>query len=113
MATKVRHRTPPPNRPSPADNQNLLLASLPVEVYRRIAPSLDVVPLKLKDVIHRPAEPIAHVYFPGGGFCSMLTVIKHGGMVEVATICREGVAGFSAVLDGNPVTPTSDQRQPH
>jgi len=104
MATKVRHRTPPPTRPPPADNQNLLLASLPVEVYRRIAPSLDVVP---------PAEPIAHVYFPGGGFCSMLTVIKHGGMVEVATIGREGVAGFSAVLDGNPLTPTSDQRQPH
>ena len=44
------------------------------------------------------------MYFPGGGFCSILTVLKDGGMVEVATIGREGMIGVSAVLDGTPVT---------
>jgi hypothetical protein len=34
-------------------------------------------------------EPIRHVYFPGG-VRSMVTVLKDGSMVEVATIGREG-----------------------
>jgi CRP-like cAMP-binding protein len=103
----VKRRTPSSNRPPPADNKNLLLAALPVEEYNRIVQSVDLVPLKLKRLIHRAGEPIEHVYFPGGGFCSMITVLKDGAMVEVATIGREGMVGISAVLDGNPVSSTS------
>jgi CRP-like cAMP-binding protein len=73
----------------------------------RVAQSLDTVPLKLKSLIHRAGDPVEHVYFPGGGFCSMLTVLKDGSMVEVATIGREGMVGVTAVLDGNPVSSTS------
>ena len=69
-----------------------------------VAPPLEVVPLKLKDVLHKPGEPLQHVYFPGaGGFCSVLTVLQDGGMIEVATIGREGIVGVSAVLDGGRV----------
>src|SRR4030095_15002233 len=46
--------------------------------------------------------PIKHVYFPGGGFASMVTVLKDGSMVEVATIGREGMLGASAALNGDP-----------
>ena len=99
----VKRRLPSANRPPPTDNANLLLAALPGDEYKRILPSLDLVPLKLKTLLHRPGDPIEHVYFPGGGFCSVLTVLKDGGMVEVATIGREGVVGASAALDGNPV----------
>jgi len=95
------------NRPPPLPKRNLLLAALPAEDYTRIAQSLETVPLKLKTVIHGTGDPIEHVYFPGGGFCSMLTVLKDGGMVEVATIGREGMVGVTAVLDGNPVSSTS------
>jgi len=99
----VKRRLPSANRPPPTDNANLLLAALPGDVYERILPSLDLVPLKLKTLLHRPGDHIEHVYFPGGGFCSVLTVLKDGGMVEVATIGREGMVGVTAVLDGNPV----------
>src|SRR5713101_407290 len=106
----VKHRSttrPPPstrNRPPPSDSQNLLLAALPLDDYQRLAPALDVVPLKLKDILHKPGEPLQYVYFPGGGgFCSVLTVLQDGGMVEVATIGREGMVGVSAVLDGGCV----------
>ena len=95
------------NRPPGQNNRNLLLAALPADEYQRIAQSLDTVPLKLKSLIHRAGDPIEHVYFPGGGFCSMVTVLKDGGMVEVATIGREGMVGITAVLDGNPVSSTS------
>src|SRR3954463_5361220 len=100
----ARSRLPATNRPPPA---NHLLAALPPDVFERVAPTLDVVPLKLKAILHKPGEPIRDVYFPGGGFCSILTVLEDGSMVEIATIGREGMVGVSAVLGGSPVTTTA------
>src|SRR5688572_15527322 len=84
---------PSSNRPPPA---NHLLAALPADDYARLAPTLRNTPLKLKRFLHKPGEPIDHVYFPGGGFVSVVTVLKDGSMVEVATIGREGMLGISA-----------------
>jgi CRP-like cAMP-binding protein len=106
-AAMVKRRPLSATRPPPTDKTNLLLAALPAEEYKRIHKSLDLIPLKLKTFLHRAGEPIEHVYFPGGGFCSMLAVLNDGGMVEVATIGREGMVGVSAILDGNPVSSTS------
>jgi CRP-like cAMP-binding protein len=99
-----RRALPSANRPPPSGNLNRLLAALPADDYARILPSLTVLPLKLKTILHRPGESIRDVYFPGGGFLSMLTVLEDGSMVEVATVGREGMVGVSAVLDGTPVT---------
>jgi hypothetical protein len=71
-----RRAVPSANRPPPTGNPNRLLAALPAADYARILPSLTVVPLKLKDILHKPGDPIRDVYFPGGGFCSMLTVLE-------------------------------------
>ena len=100
---------PPPamNRPPPAAVQNMILAALPAEDRDRLVPTLDVVPLKLKDLLHKPGEHIEYVYFPGGGFLSIVTVLEDGSMVEVATIGREGVIGVTAVLDGTPMSSAS------
>ena len=102
----VKRRTSSANRPPPQGNANLLLAALPPKEYGRIAQSLDTVPLKLKRLLHRAGDPIEYVYFPAGGFFSMVTALKDGRMVEVATIGREGVVGITAVLD-NPLSATS------
>jgi CRP-like cAMP-binding protein len=99
-----RRALPSANRPPPTGNPNRLLAALSAADYARILPSLTVVPLKLKDILHKPGEPIRDVYFPGSGFCSMLTVLEDGSMVEIATVGREGMVGVSAILDGAPVT---------
>jgi CRP-like cAMP-binding protein len=100
-----RARTPPQVKRRPPSRgpgvQNLLLAALPADAYERLAQRLEVIPLKLKQVVHHPGDPVAHVYFPGGGFLSVLTVLEDGSMVEVATIGREGMTGVSAALDGN------------
>jgi CRP-like cAMP-binding protein len=95
----VKRRLPTTNRPPPT---NHLLAALPPEDYQRLAPTLDVIPLKLKEFLYKPGAPMAHVYFPGGGFASVVTVLEDGSMVEVATIGREGMLGMSAVLNGDP-----------
>lgn len=89
-----RNRPPPsPTRPPPDAVRNRLLAALPQVDRERLLHTFEVVPLKLKDLLHKPGEAIEYVYFPGGGFCSLVTVLEDGGMVEVATIGREGMVG--------------------
>ena len=68
--------------------------------YRRLLPLLEPVPLKLKRILYKPGEVVDYVYFPGGGFASVVTVLANGGMVEVATIGNEGIVGLSAVAVG-------------
>jgi CRP-like cAMP-binding protein len=97
----LKRRPPSSSRPTPPPG-NDLLAALPPDDYARLAPTLCNTPLTLKRVLHKPGEAIDRVYFPGGGFASVVTVLKDGGMVEVATIGREGMVGISAVLNGDP-----------
>jgi CRP-like cAMP-binding protein len=99
-------RPPPPAALSPPPNENQRLAALPPDDYLRIAPALEIVPLKLKDVVHKSGEPVRYVYLPGGGFCSVLTVLEDGDTVEVATIGSEGMVGTSVILDGGPPAST-------
>src|SRR5258708_29227392 len=91
---------------SPARSSNRLLAVLPASDYERLAVAIETVPLKLKATIHKPDEAISHVYFPGGGFCSVLTVLKDGRMVEVVTIGREGMVGLPVILDAHNTSPS-------
>jgi CRP-like cAMP-binding protein len=100
-------QVPAANGPPPAPNLNYLLAALPSEDYERVVHTLELIPLELKKVVHKPGDRIQYVYFPGGGFFSMLTVLEDGGMVEVATVGREGMIGVSAVLDDNRATALS------
>jgi CRP-like cAMP-binding protein len=56
----------------------------------------------LRTILHKAGSPVHDVYFPGGGFCSVLAVMDDGKMVEVATVGREGVVGMSGALKGDP-----------
>ena len=87
-------------------SENRLLAALSADAFARVNPLLDVMPMKLKAVLHKPGDRVEHVYFPGGGFCSVLTVMADGNMVEVATIGREGFVGMSAVVNGGEPDPS-------
>jgi CRP-like cAMP-binding protein len=85
-----------------SDNPNHLLAALPAEDYARVQRTLEIVQVKLKQILHKPDEPVDHVYFPGNGFCSVLTVLADGRMIEAATVGREGAVGVSAILGDVP-----------
>ena len=95
------------SRPSADGIRNRLLAALPKPDRDRLLPALDVVGLRLKDMLHKPGERVRYLYFPGGGFCSLVTVLEDGGMVEVATIGREGVVGLTEISGGPPTTSAS------
>jgi hypothetical protein len=57
----------------------------------------------MKEYLHGVNKALTHVYFPTSGFCSVVTVLMDGRMVEVATIGREGAIGsFSATSGERP-----------
>jgi len=104
MAKRQSNPVPSANRPPPRTGGSLVLAALPTADYNRIVPPLEVVPLPLKQILHQPGALISDVYFPDGGFCSELTLLADGQMVEVATIGREGVVGLLGLSDNGPPT---------
>jgi CRP-like cAMP-binding protein len=76
--------------------KNKLLACLPLAEFERLRPHLKTVEMKLKQVIHRRNEPIRQVFFPNGGVASMTIAMRDGGMVEIATVGKEGILGIQA-----------------
>ena len=102
---------PASQRPPPSPrNPNLLLAALPADVYARVQRSLTTVRVTVRQMMQEAFAPIERVYFPTGGFCSILTLLRGGRMVEVATIGREGAVGATAALS-DLTTPTASMVQ--
>lgn len=83
-------------------SMNNLLASLPPDEFQRVSSNLTWRPLKVRQVLHKRGEPIAEIFFPGRSVCSITNTMEDGGMVEVATVGREGLVGIGAVM-GNPI----------
>jgi CRP-like cAMP-binding protein len=96
----AKTQTGNPSKPDVDGVENDLLAALPTAERARLLSEVEIVPLRLRDFVHKAGEPVEHVYFPGGGFLSVVTILEDGGMVEVATVGREGAVGVAAVLDG-------------
>jgi CRP-like cAMP-binding protein len=88
------NRNRPP--PDPGQSPNRLLAALPADEYRRLLPHLKTVSLKFKQTLQKADEDVHTIYFPGGGVCSVVTVMEDGRMVEVATVGNEGLIGITA-----------------
>jgi CRP-like cAMP-binding protein len=89
---------------------NALLTALPLAELQRVMPTLEIIPLRLRDVLNAPGERLKHVYFPTAGFLSVLNVMADGSMVEVATIGKEGAAGIFEAMDGS-VSPSATMVQ--
>ncbi len=103
-SSSVRPRTV---RPPPADRRpkNHLLAALPAKDFRRLLPYLTTVPIRVKQVLHKPDEPIRVVYFLNGGVASLATLLSDGTMVEATTVGNEGMLGIEAFLSVEAVAP--------
>ena len=89
-----------PNRPA----QNQLLAALPADVYRRLQPDLESVPLALGKVIYEAHDALSHVYFPTTAIVSLLYTMENGSSAEMGVVGCDGVVGI-AVFMGGDTTP--------
>ncbi len=93
MIHREQIHTTSPSPVASGRSHNWLLQGLPAEEYARIAPQLHAVTMKAKQVFHKQGEQIRDVYFPGGGACSLITVMQDGSAAEIATIGNEGMIG--------------------
>jgi CRP-like cAMP-binding protein len=84
----------------PEPEENHLLASLPIEDYRRIRDSLERVDLKLGDSLYEPDVQIKYVYFPTDSIVSLLCLMEDGGSAEISVVGFEGVVGVSLFMGG-------------
>jgi CRP-like cAMP-binding protein len=68
--------------------------SLPPGEFAQLFGSLELVRLKLHQVLHEAGEVIRSGYFPNEGMGSVLTVMPDGKSVEVGLIGKEGFIGL-------------------
>src|SRR5271154_443942 len=85
-------------------SSNKLLESLSTDDFDLLAPHLESVTLGLRKHLERPNRRIETVYFPEGGFASVVAVQSSGKEVEVGLIGREGMTGLPIVF-GNHRSP--------
>jgi CRP-like cAMP-binding protein len=83
----------------PMDNH--LLATLAVEEYQRLLPSLELVALSLGEVIQESGGQQEYVYFPATCVVSFLYTMEEGSTVEVGLTGNDGVVGVALFLGGN------------
>jgi CRP-like cAMP-binding protein len=84
---------------------NRLLAALPAELYERLRPELELVPLKLGASVYEAGSKLSYVYLPTTAIVSLLYVMKDGASAEIAVVGNEGLVGI-ALFMGGETTPS-------
>lgn len=79
--------------------ENRLLALLPSPARARLAPHLQSVNLRRKEILFRAHEPLRAAYFPQTAIVSFISTLESGKSLEVALVGRDGLAG-TAVFPG-------------
>lgn len=81
-------------------SSNHLLAALPQEEWQRWAPHLELIDLKLGQVLYESGGKMQHVYFPVDAIVSLLFVLENGSSAEIAVVGNEGIVGISLFMGG-------------
>lgn len=83
---------PPPN------TGNRLLAEFPADLLELAKRDMRTVSLAQGRILYEVGAPVDTIYFPQTGLISLLIVTEGGGMIEAATVGREGAVGLHAAL---------------
>src|ERR1700686_5710877 len=85
---------------SHSPHQNHLLDALPASAYERLASHLELVPMRLGEVLYESGVQMRHVYFPTTSILSLLYVMQDGASAEIAIVGNEGILGISLFMGG-------------
>jgi len=83
---------------------NHLLACLPDADRDRILQHLELVPMKLGEVVYESGVTLKYAYFPIDCIVSLLYVMADGDSSEVAMVGNEGIVGISLFMGGEATT---------
>ena len=84
--------------PTRATMRNQLLGRLNTSDWNLIAPHMEAITLKERQVVEVPAKPITHVYFIEIGVVSVVAVNVEDHRIEVGVIGNEGMTGVPLVM---------------
>ena len=90
----------------PSPSQNHLLAALPTAEFERLAAHLELVPMRLGDMLYEPGGQLSYAYVPTTASIALHYVMASGASAESAGVGNEGVVGISLFMGGN-TTPSS------
>ena len=82
--------------------KNVLVQQLSPSDRDRLGPEFDEIKLAFKQPMLEQGSTADYVYFVERGVISMVTDLREGESIEVATIGNEGLVGLGAVLGGAP-----------
>lgn len=77
--------------PLPSDNS--IIKSLSPDAYWKLEPHLELVTVEQGEELHRPGQPIEHVYFPRTALISLMGMTADGQATEVGMVGHEGFLG--------------------
>jgi CRP-like cAMP-binding protein len=81
-------------------SSNHLLAALPATDWERWQPKLELIDLKLGQVLYESGGKMQYVYFPVDAIVSLLFVLENGSSAEIAVVGNEGIVGVSIFMGG-------------
>lgn len=85
-------------------NQNHLLAALATAELERLAAHLELVQMRLGDMLYEPGGQLQYAYFPTSSIVSLHYVMESGASAEAAGVGNEGMLGISLFMGGNTTT---------
>ncbi|WP_260799985.1 Crp/Fnr family transcriptional regulator [Chromobacterium vaccinii] len=82
---------------------NSMLATLSATEWQRIHPKLEMIDMPLGTTLYDSSHAMNYVYFPCSATIALLHISKSGIAAEIAIIGREGMAGISLMVGGEPI----------
>jgi len=86
-----------PNSPG----QNRLLAALSASDVEPLLAQLELVQMRLGDIVYEPGQQLQHAYFPTTAIVSLHYVTTSGATCETSGVGNEGVVGLALVMGGD------------
>ncbi len=87
---------------SPRNNH--LINVLPIDVVDRLRPAMELIPLKLGDVLYESGSVLEFVYLPTDCIVSLLYVTQNGASAEIAVVGNDGMVGVAVFMGGRSTT---------
>lgn len=81
--------------------QNRILAALSTAECARLEDDLEIVLLKLGQVLYEPGDRVDHAYFPTTCILSLMFTTENGSSAELAMTGNDGLIGAALVLGGD------------
>jgi CRP-like cAMP-binding protein len=90
-----------PQSPLQHTQYNALLANLSPAEFELLSPSLELVSLRLGDMLYEPSEQLRHAYFPCTAMVSLYYATLNGASAQSCSVGHEGMVGISLFMGGN------------